>query len=177
MLDLETLGTRAGGKILQIAAVRFDANGLHEEFDVVIDRWSQGTLTEDLKTRAWWAQQDPAVHAKVFGGQVPINAALRQFDQWLRSIAPERPDKPGTYDVKLWGNGADFDNVYLLGAYSVIWPDATVCWSFRGHRCFRTLKSLKPDLPLERVGAHHDALDDAKTQALHAIKVYKALGC
>ena len=40
---------------------------------------------------------------------------------------------------------------------------------------YRTLKNLLPYIEMERVGEHHNALDDAKSQALHAIKLLKEL--
>jgi inhibitor of KinA sporulation pathway (predicted exonuclease) len=34
---------------------------------------------------------------------------------------------------------------------------------------------LRPSIKLERVGTHHNALDDAKSQALHLMKILEAL--
>jgi hypothetical protein len=175
MLDLETLGTRAGGKVLQIGAVVFSQGGLGDEFCTTIDRWSQGTLTEDPNTVAWWASQDSTVSAEVLGGSTPLPVALRTFDQWLRRVAPVTRPNGGSRLLNLWGNGADFDNVYLLAAYTATFPGIKPAWSFRGNRCFRTLKSLRPEIELVRVGSHHNALDDAKTQALHAVKILRSL--
>lgn len=48
-------------------------------------------------------------------------------------------------------------------------------WEFWNNRCFRTLKGMAPHIKTERQGTYHNALDDAKTQALHAIKVLQHL--
>jgi exodeoxyribonuclease VIII len=42
-------------------------------------------------------------------------------------------------------------------------------WRHWNDRCYRTVKSLYPDVKLERVGTHHNAVDDAESQARHLI--------
>lgn len=34
-----------------------------------------------------------------------------------------------------------------------------------------------PDIKLQRIGTHHNAADDAESQARHLVAVLQALGC
>ncbi len=73
----------------------------------------------------------------------------------------------------MWGNGADFDNAILAHCYSRLGRPAP--WKFWNSRCYRTLKSFSP-VRGKRIGVHHHALDDAKTQAADAMAIAAALG-
>lgn len=77
-------------------------------------------------------------------------------------------------DMRPYGNGASFDLSILKAAYDAVGLKAP--WKFWDERCYRTIKNdysqIEPD---ERAGTHHNALDDAKFQALHAIKIRKTL--
>ncbi|MHB0978446.1 MAG: 3'-5' exoribonuclease domain-containing protein [Minisyncoccota bacterium] len=46
-------------------------------------------------------------------------------------------------------------------------------WKFWNNRCYRTLKNMFPEVPFVRIGIAHDALDDAKSQAEHAVAILK----
>ena len=69
-------------------------------------------------------------------------------------------------DAIMWGNSARFDLGILEYAYdSCLIP---VPWDHRNERCYRTLKALHPEIKIMRSGTHHNALDDATSQAHHA---------
>ncbi|HUW46899.1 MAG TPA: 3'-5' exonuclease [Dehalococcoidia bacterium] len=164
MVDLETLGKRAGCSILSIGAVKFDLDGLGEGFYVTVNRLSckEAGLFEDPDTISWWDRQSD--EAKVILKQVEEPAALHlqeALDKFAAFIGKE----------KIWGNGSDFDNAILYACYAAV--DKEVPWKFWDSRCYRTLKGLFPDVKLARVGTYHNALDDAKSQALHAIEIMK----
>jgi len=179
MVDLETLGTRPGCAILSIGAVRFGASklsdesgsrGLGAEFYTVVNRAScaQVHLREERGTLDWWSRQ--ALEARVILAQVddldlavPISDALMAFARFLE------PDAPC-----VWGNGADFDNPILAMAYAACRMPQP--WKPYNGRCYRTLKSLRPDVKLVRTGTYHNALDDARTQAEHAVRLLAAIG-
>lgn len=74
-----------------------------------------------------------------------------------------------THDAEVWGNGASFDNVILRGAYARNSTPAP--WAWWNDRCYRTIKALHREVPMERLGTHHNALDDAISQALHLIRM------
>jgi exodeoxyribonuclease VIII len=76
--------------------------------------------------------------------------------------------------VKLWGNGANFDNVILVNAYRRTGIKAP--WQFYNDRCYRTIKSMFKRIEMERSGTHHNALDDAKSQADHLVRILTTIG-
>lgn len=173
MLDLETLGTRPGSVILSIGAVFFDANyrRLGPEFYSVISTGScdDSGLTADARTVAWWRDQSPDAR-KVFDAAGAENAPT------LRGVLGEFIDFIRTHNaldnVCVWGNGSDFDNALLAEAYARCGSSAP--WKFWNNRCYRTLKSITAGPALSRVGTAHNALDDARSQALHAIELMRA---
>lgn len=174
MVDLETLGRGPGCKLLSLGAVVFSPSGLGSEFYLEVQLERQGSLTADDETVAWWQTQDPAVRDRLFSsheGKPYLAAALDQFSAWLESAA--EVDHKGSLQVRVWGNGADFDNAILQVAYAAMSSRAP--WPFWHNRCYRTLKALAPVIRFERQGSHHNALDDAKSQAAHAIKILNFL--
>jgi hypothetical protein len=168
MVDLETLGTRAGCKIISIGAVEFcPVAGVSatRQFSSRINRYTQPPcLWEDPDTVAWWGRQSAEARARLFGtdGPVPhMHDVLREFAEWLGR------------DVLVWGNGADFDNPILSAAYAALgWRQP---WGNWNGRCYRTLKDLRPGIKLVRTGVHHDALDDAISQAEHAVRILRGI--
>jgi hypothetical protein len=175
MCDLETLGVRAGCKILSIGAVVFSPEGLGAEFYTEVQRKVQGSLLEDARTLGWWALQSAEARERLFDNQdakPSLSRSLEQFNTWLREVAPV--DDKGHLDVCVWGNGAAFDNAVLHAAYEAVAIEPPA-WEFWNDRCYRTLKSLAPQIKLVRVGVHHNALDDAKSQAEHAVRILESL--
>lgn len=168
MVDLETLGTRAGCKIISIGAVIFSAaTGVSEtqRFNSRINRYTQPpTLWEDPETVAWWGRQSKEARDRVFSNPVPVPHmadVLYEFTEWLGR------------DAIVWGNGADFDNPILSAAYAALGKRQP--WGNWNGRCYRTLKDLRPAIKLVRQGVHHDALDDAISQAEHAVRILRAI--
>ena len=165
MIDLETLGTKPGSVILSIGAVKFGKEGLGDEFYAAIelDSATRSGLTIDASTVAWWMDQSEEAR-KVFteSPRDPLFAALKNLQTYLRKGCTES-------DVKIWGNGADFDNVLLAAAYDVV--NLPVPWKFYNNRCYRTMKSMSAVPKPDREGVHHNALDDAKYQALHLVSI------
>ena len=69
----------------------------------------------------------------------------------------------------MWGNGATFDNVILANAYRG--AGLPVPWKFWNDKCYRTIKGFFPQIKLQRIGTHHNAQDDAESQAWHLINM------
>ena len=165
MLDLETMGTGPNAAIIAIGAVEFDREGLTEnEFyaTVSLESCAKVGLSIEAGTVLWWMKQDEAARNEFIGKQgFPVYEALQSFSKWFPKGA------------KVWGNGAAFDNVILRNAYSVLGYDAP--WPFWDDRCYRTVRAEAPTVqPVTRVGTYHNALDDAKTQALQLIEIWRA---
>lgn len=168
MIDLETMGTRPNAPIIAIGAVKFTAMGLvDKEFYVSIDLESavnDGHAVVDPKTVLWWMEQGGEARSALRENKKKVLTALYEFHDWLK------PDEP----VGVWGNGASFDNVILSETYRRM--NLTPPWPFWADRCYRTVKNLYPACTLERTGVHHNALDDAKSQANHLLKIDTEFG-
>jgi exodeoxyribonuclease VIII len=166
MVDLETMGNRGNAAIVSIGAVRFDKDGLHEEFYKVVDLESSVDLGMDMDvcTVNWWLAQGPEAQ-KIFSSSTPktsLKTALVAFQIFIGKGA------------EVWGNGADFDNVILKSAYDAV--ELPLPWQYWNNRCYRTFKGMYKQVKLDRTGTHHNALDDAKTQAEHLIRIFKHIG-
>ena len=170
MVDLETLGTRPGCKVMSIGAVVFSPEGVSDtqRFNAIISRHAQPpSLHEDVATLMWWSQQSKEAKDRLFGDNVAAHAmpyVLADFSLWLKNLGGE---------VLVWGNGADFDNPILSTAYNAC--HIAQPWGSWNGRCYRTLKNLRPEIKLVRSGLHHDALDDAISQATHAVNILNAI--
>lgn len=173
MVDLETLGTGPGCAILSIGAVAFDpaTGALGEAFYLAVNTRSCRALglREEAGTIAWWDRQSPearGVLADAETSQASVADALADFGRFLARFGGPRA-------VRLWGNGADFDNAILAFLYQRLGVEPP--WSFWNNRCFRTLKNLHPIPAPPRTGTHHNALDDARHQVEHACLILRSV--
>jgi len=163
MIDLETMGTRPTAPIVSIGAVAFDATGIHDKFYANVDLTSAvaaGGII-DPSTVMWWMSQSDESRAALLvkDDQYSVVGALSALSAW------------GDWGkvAGVWGNGATFDNVILRETY---YRAAVPCpWPFWNDRCYRTIKTIYPNVELVRSGTHHNALDDARTQAEHLIAI------
>lgn len=169
MLDLETMGTRPTAAIVAIGAVAFDVPTatVHSKFytPVSLESAVAAGCDMDASTVLWWMKQSDAARAAFSGGGMQLVGALHAFSDWLSGLAP--PD-----DVQVWGNGAGFDNVLLASAYRIAGVPRP--WKHWNDRCYRTVKAMYPAVELVRVGTHHNALDDAESQAKHLMAMLAA---
>lgn len=158
MLDLETLATQSNAVIVSIGAVNFDEENLEEEgFYAVLDTADQvkhGRVI-DASTVSWWSTQSDGARKVLSERQQPVVDVLEQFADFCKE--------------RIWGNGADFDNIILgslYDAYGIKRP-----WSYSKNRCFRTIKNVMKLTPKETrpefEGVKHNALADALNQAQH----------
>ena len=167
MLDLETMGNGPDAAIVAIGAIEFDpaAGTLGRTFyrGVNLETAVRGGGKIDASTVMWWLRQNDEARNDISGGGCPQNQVLIEFATWLAGLGE---------DVKVWGNGAAFDNVILAQAYRR--AELTVPWPHWNDRCYRTLKALRPEVKMERTGTHHNAIDDATSQARHALALLAA---
>jgi hypothetical protein len=176
MLDLETLGTAPGCPVISIGACVFDPSGIGDTFYRVVNAESAigAGLLPDEATINWWEEQTPEARAQTFevamsptGGE-DLGKALAEFETWLMRFEMTR-------GVCVWGNGADFDPPILTAAYRACgWRRPP--WRPYAARCYRTLKNFAPSIVPLRSGTKHNALDDALTQARHAIQICDLTG-
>lgn len=160
MLDLETMGTRPGSAIVAIGAVRFGGGQIHDTFyrRIRLRSCTDFGLTIDADTVLWWMGQSQEARMEVINseGATSLPQALHDFKGFVQ---PED---------RVWGNGASFDNALLAEAYAR--AEAQMPWKFWNDRCYRTLKAMSP-VPMTRTGTHHNALDDAISQAEHLMLI------
>jgi hypothetical protein len=166
MLDLETMGTRPQSPVVAIGAVLFDprSDAIGETFYQLICLQSCEDVGLEIRadTVLWWLKQGDGARGQLVNPSLdrqPIKTALMDFSLWLPKGAV------------VWGNGADFDNVILSSAYTACGQKTP--WDYWNNRCYRTVKNLKPSIELVREGVHHNALDDAISQAKHLQKILK----
>lgn len=157
MIDLETVDSRPTAAILSIGAVVFHGAGAGREFYIPVDVESCKAvgMTESAETLAWWAKQSEQARS-VFNDpdRKPIRFALGEL---ARFVDP---------DARVWGNGAAFDNAILANAYAAC--GMRLPWKFWNDRCYRTIAAFARTRRVQS-GTHHNALDDAKSQAEHLL--------
>lgn len=163
MLDLETLGNRAGCMILSIGATIFTEKGLdpspHASFHTFLNLEQQAAMgmTMEPSTVLWWLTQvDAARKAQTDSARVNIYNALCDFASWWSDNSAET----------VWANGADFDIPILTALYRM--HGLTPPWKYNAGRCVRTIMALTG----RKLGGFgttnplaHDALADAQFQA------------
>ena len=165
MLDLETTGISAGCGILSIGACTFD---LTKTFYTSVNLQSclDAGLINHASTMQWWDKQSPEAKEAAFSGERSITEACGMFSDWFRSL--DAPQKAKF----IWGNGADFDLPILGAAYKAIGMSNP--WEAYNGRCYRTLKNLYQAIKMDKfTGVKHNALQDAKNQAVHATAILK----
>ena len=178
MLDLETLGLDYKAPIISIGAVFFDmkTGTTGAEFYMVVDVVSAAkNATIDADTVKWWMRQNTDAQA-VFNdpNAQELGHALMRFSEFITDNCAE-PNK-----MHLWGNGCNFDNVILRETYKA--NGLTAPWNPFNDRDVRTIVSLTEQLTgqnprrlVDRVGTHHNALDDAKYQAQYVCEAARLL--
>ena len=172
MIDLETMGSGPCSAIVAIGACFFEVGSTGPEFyqRVTLQSCVDVGLQLDTSTVLWWMAQEDAARREIHDPlveRVHIGDALCRLTQFLYI---------NNFDdsSSIWGNGSDFDNVLLVSAYKAC--QLELPWKFWQHRCYRTLKSLRPSMRIPRNGTHHNALDDARSQAAHAVDLLRSLG-
>lgn len=166
MLDLETMGNSASAAIIAIGAVEFDTErqqiGQRHYQLIDLESATRNGGVMDAATVIWWLGQSDAARAALRQPGLHVVDALVSFARWLDTCA-------AIDERRIWGNGAAFDNAILATAYrNALLPQP---WRHWNDRCYRTMKSLRPDVKMVRSGTHHNAVDDAESQARHLIEV------
>ena len=160
MVDLETMATHPNAAIVAIGAVRF-TDELKDTFYQVVDLKSAIEAGMDVNgdTINWWLMQEEAARQAITVPGLEFTQALSLFAKWLGE------------DAIVWGNGASFDNAILTNAYYK--TGIPLPWHYADNRCYRTVKYFYPNVKLQRTGTLHNALDDAMSQAMHLIEIFK----
>lgn len=169
MIDEETAGLPPTGALLSIGACFFDLHKCEigptflRTINLATAVRDGGTI--DPSTFIWWLGQSQAARDAVRFSGTEIRTALQEFRDFIL-------EHSRTQDVRPWGNSTTFDLTILDGAYAragIARP-----WYFTNERDFRTVRNLYPSVeynPDDKGDGAHNALEDAKFQALHLFKI------
>ena len=171
MIDLETLGTGSNAVVVSISAVIFDmkTGTLGNEFEIGLDNREQvkkGGII-DKETVEWWAKQDQDAKDELSRLiKQPVTDALNSFNKWIKANF-NVPSK-----IKLWGNGATFDNVIVRNLYKR--HDIEFLIPFYADKDVRTFTYLEKvnTRAFEFVGVKHRGIDDCKHQIKYCTETY-----
>lgn len=166
MIDLETLGSNPQAAIVAIGLYFFnlDNDECVERQYYISTNGIKGQI--DASTVAWWLQQSQeARDALVTGlgrGMGEKATALKIVDDFYNFTDTDR--------VCVWGNGANFDITILESLFRRVNEPAP--WKFYNVRCYRTMKSVYKHIKAPQENSlQHDALADARYQALHLKRI------
>jgi len=171
-VDIETLGLRPGSVILSIGAVEvdFEAGRTLRQMHVNIDPDDAEFygLTKDEETVRWWNNQSKEARARTFCKEtaVGLKTALQQFADFIAEI---RKGRGTSFEVSCCGPDMDITN--LVAAYRAVMLPTP--WPFWCVQDYRTLREWFPEVKMSQRKGLHDALEDAKFQAQHLIKIYQ----
>lgn len=173
MIDIETLGNKPGAAIVSIGAVMFDPDAGMLDADyycrILPASCTAAGLTIDADTVTWWLSQDAAAREVFAPGDdlLPLPHALAKLAEFIETA--------NGIDTMVWARGSSFDFPLLAAAYRAV--GMPVPWRYYNERDSRTVVKLTPDLVIERAGTYHNALDDARHQALHLMRALDQLKC
>ncbi|ENQ2576948.1 3'-5' exoribonuclease [Escherichia coli] len=173
MIDLETMGKNPDAPIISIGAIFFDpqTGDMGPEFSKTIDLETAGGVI-DRDTIKWWLKQSREAQSAILTDEIPLDDALLQLREFI-------DENSGEFFVRVWGNGASFDNVILRRSYE---RQGIPCpWRYYNDRDVRTILELgkaidfdaRTAIPFE--GVHHNALDDARHQAKQVSAIWQNL--
>lgn len=184
MVDLETLDVSPRAVILSVGAVAFNIDEVESVRDFLHGENRQqrsfaqrisldGQLPERTVTNStfqWWMKQSEAARDALCGEANSLFASLSDFKTWVREVSGGN-DKG---KVRLWGNGAAFDNAILRDAYALLHEEHPI--PFRNDMCYRTVKAMLHPGKVEVEDAElliaHNARHDAIYQAVVLQKIW-----
>ncbi|HAV8339781.1 TPA: exonuclease [Escherichia coli] len=173
MIDLETMGKNPDAPIISIGAIFFDpqTGDMGPEFIKTIDLETAGGII-DRDAIKWWLKQSREAQSAILVDEIPLDDALLQLREFI-------DENSGEFFVRVWGNGANFDNVILRRSYE---RQGIPCpWRYCNDRDVRTIVELgkvmdfdaRTAIPFE--GIRHNALDDARHQAKYVSAIWQKL--
>jgi len=172
MLDIETLSTDSNALVVSISAVQFDmtTGEIGEKFEIGLDQDQQTAkgAVIDEETVKWWSEQSQEARDMLNRlEKIDVDMALDSFALWVKTNF-KAPSK-----IKLWGNGATFDNVIvenLFKRHDVKFPIPYYC-----HKDVRTLTYLTKTQPrkYEFTGVKHNGIDDCLHQIKYCVDGYR----
>lgn len=168
MFDVETMGLSTKAALVGIGAVFFnEETGLGLEFyraihlTTAVDRGGE----MDPGTVTWWLGQTDAARNAIRFSTYHIDEALQDLSNFITTNCNAR-------DVRVWGCSPTFDCEKISTAMTR--SGIAVPWSYFNERCYRTVRERSKSVLMDERTGLHNALEDAKYQALHLVKIRKA---
>jgi len=171
MLDLETLGKGNNALVTTISAVQFDLSTgkIGAEIELGLD-WEEEIekgAEIDISTFRWWLNQNKEAQERMIN--TPTFAVKTALIQFANFIVKNFKD---LNNVRLYGNGATFDNVIIRNLYQrhgieFILP----YWCDKDVRTLVDITGINPrDYEFE--GVKHRGVDDCKHQIKYCCDGY-----
>lgn len=171
MVDLETMGTGTDAAIIAIGAVEFnpyaepgeDVLGRAYYANVNLQSSIDAGLTVDGDTVMWWLQQEDAARLALRAEPRDIAVVICEFSQWYQDTGAEY----------VWARGIDFDIAILKTTMRKLHLRQPFVYnaSTDSRTVFRALSFDEKALP--PIGTAHNALDDARFEAVAVTKAYQ----
>lgn len=180
MIDIETLGTTQDSTILQIGAVGFAKDGMDPGFyaDVTVEDQIAMSRKVDPFTLGWWLDRTSSeARLSVFErrdiDKRSLLHSLVALNQYIKAYLIDDTHNNTKHD-KLWANSPAFDLAIIRNAMEMC--EIKPVWQYWHEADVRTLKVIDgimqgveiKKIPVMHEGlVMHNALDDAKNQALY----------
>lgn len=163
MTDIETLGTKGGATIIQVAAATFDitTGKVLSQYNRIVDIEKVDDLSVDGSTIKWWLNTDKELLTKLLhSGTVSEQEMIVEFHEWLSNQGELK-------ERYLWGNGILFDNQKLQDKMRFYGLDYPIY--YRNDRDVRTIV----DLASKKLNMTEEELKESfKDESLHAHDAY-----
>jgi hypothetical protein len=186
MLDLETMDNRGTASIVTVGAVEFDPTTgiMGKEFYRIVDLQTSvdAGLTIKADTVYWWLGQSKAAREEITkSNTVSLKEGCEHFVKYCEDVSDRKlTSKKVLDDVRIWGNGATFDNAIFRYAFSCVGVEFPVAfWNDRDVRTvvgFYPPKLFKDYKDNNMRDGYHNALSDSKYQVGFMSHIIKELG-
>lgn len=164
MIDLETLGRRAGCVVWEIAAVAFNPATGEEiadgEWLIDVPSAVEAGLEIEEETARWWQDRGGVRRT----GAVELDRAAREFVEFVVDLAPER----------IWSRGAAFDFPILEAMLAE--AGQRVPWSYWQACCQRTVFKVAFGEARRKRDGEHYAVADCRAQIADLVEALGTLG-
>ena len=149
MMDIETTGVRPGCRVLSIGLVEFDEKGTIDSL-LVHPKLSDQVGVDDGNTMGWWDTQS-AEAKSVFADNHILGESVEYVYKRIKTFIDDLVDARKSLsqgldkvDVRIWGNGATFDNSIVQHMFYA--KGLPIPWNTFGDRCYRTAINCSADL-------------------------------
>lgn len=177
MIDIETLGTTPDACILQVGAVWWDNQVIHDgiSFNLSVSEQTKLGRKIDPQTVGWWMDDKVSSNVRKSvlerSDTVSLEDGLRCLNDYIRPT-----DNDSLDEVVVWANPPQFDISIIRSAMEQV--GIIPSWKHWQERDLRTLRNICKQLGIkfeEKNKEHHSALSDARHQVTEVINLLEVL--